>query len=191
MKVARCQGRESVGLAQDRFDSRHRLGASATRQASSGLTAGAERLHWAFETRTYRDESVGRPELALVRPASLCRVVLTGKSVCGPARSRTRSAGSASSSPFLENRPRRTGRLASTSATVSRSLQQHPVRKSGAVTRPESAVPCGDRRQRPAPHALRSTQPLVPVGHASPRGSPLLASPTRRPVMHFVLRWAD
>ena len=76
------------------------------------------------------------------------------------------------------NRPQRTLRLGPPPpATVSRSLEQHPARTSGAVTKPDLAVPCGDRRQRPDPHALRSTNPLVRVGHASPRACSLLARP--------------
>ena len=177
VKVARCQGRGSVGIAQDRFESRHRPGANAARQASSTRIARSERLHWAFETRTYRDESVGRPELALVRPASLCRVVLAGKSVCEPARSRTRSAESASSSLFLENRPRRTARLASPSATVSRALQQYPARRSGAVTRPDLAVPCGERRQRTAPQHSTTRKRLALLLLALARCSPAHSPP--------------
>ena len=50
------------------------------------------RARAAKRTGRYRAESVGRPELAMVSPASLCRVVLSGKSAPGLARSRRQSA---------------------------------------------------------------------------------------------------
>jgi len=72
-----------------------------------------------------------------------------------------------------ENRPQRTGRL----ATVSGSTEQRSARKPGAVTLTGSNCATSRRpASRPARPLQRST-PLVPVGHASARVSPLLASP--------------
>ena len=107
---SRCYGRESVGLAQDRFDSRRRPGASAAKHPISSLNAHAEQCHRAFETGRCRAKSVGRPERAVARPASLRRVVLAEESVGGPARSRRRFADSAQIGLLLKNRPRCTGR---------------------------------------------------------------------------------
>ena len=60
---SRAAGRGSVGIGRNRFDSRRR-----------------PRQVLALETGRYPAESVGCPELAVVRPASLRRVVLAGKS---------------------------------------------------------------------------------------------------------------
>ena len=89
------------------------------------------------------------------------------------------------------NRPQRTLRLAPPPATVSRSLEQHPARTSGAVT------PAGFFRAmwRPPP-ASRSAG--APQHSTTDTGWPCFSSrlpaarqPTPCYVMHFVLRWAN
>ena len=126
---SRCYGRESVGLAQDRFNSRRRPGASAAKHPSSSLNAHAEQCHRAFETGICCAKSVSRLERAAARPASLRRVVLAGEFVGGPERRRRRFAESALVSLLLENRPRCTGRP----RPISR-----PSRATSSTTPPES-----------------------------------------------------
>ena len=128
VRVVQPQPRSGISLVQAR-PSRFRPTpqAGATGRVSSSLTAHSEQCLRAFETCMYRAESVGHPERAVARPASLRRVVLAGESVGGLARSRRRFAESASIGLLLENWPRCTGRLAPHPATVSRSLKQHPA----------------------------------------------------------------
>ena len=144
----------------------------------------------AFETGTYRAESVGRPELAVARPASLHRVVLAGESVGEPARSRRRFAESAQIGLLLKNRLRRTGRPRPISRPSRTPSSTTPPGSLERRLRPDIAVPRGDRCRRPdsgaPPH--RST-----FGTGWPCFSsrlPAARQPTPRRLMHFVLRWA-
>ena len=105
---SRAQGRGSVGIVRDRFDSRRRprqvlpdRPAAALPHARSGVTGHSK------QAGTLRNQSAVQNLLWFVqRPCaeSSLPVSLIG----GLARSLTRSGESTSSSPFLENRPPRT-----------------------------------------------------------------------------------
>ena len=151
--------------------------ASASGQASGSLAAHSERRHQAFETGTYRAESAGCLEHAVARPASLHRIVLAGDSVGGSARSRRRFAESAQIGLLLKNRARRTGRPRPISRPSRAPSSTTPPGSLERRLRPDIAVPRGDRCRRPDSGAPSIAQPLVPVGRASPRAFPLLASP--------------
>ena len=172
---SRSKGRGSVGLSQDRFDSRRQPAQTPpSRPATVSPCARSGVIRHSKHARTVGNQSDGRNLPWLVRRHRV--------ESSSPASLYADSQGAGHGPPSLlravfsdENRPQRTLRLAPPPATVSRSLEQHPARTSGAVTRPDLAVPCGDRRQRPDPQALRSPQPLLRVGHASPRAGPLPA----------------